>query len=93
MNARFKDYTVEDLIDEIEDLEQRVDDLEDDVLYNERAAERLEEQLNELEAEDRDIAYVKQLITDLYIAKISASDREFDMQLREMFLKVLDKCL
>ena len=70
-----------------------IDELEGEIEYLEEENARLQKELGDI----KDIGYnsvtMRDMIKNLYIAKTTASEREFEYQLREVFLKVLDKRL
>jgi uncharacterized protein (UPF0335 family) len=70
-----------------------IDDLETEIEYLEEQNKRLRDELKDVEQVGFNSFFLKSMIKNLYIAKTSASEREFEMQLREMFMKVLDKRL
>ena len=85
--------TIEELQDEIEALTRELDDTQSDLDYYQQEHSRLEDRIDELEDEIYGVESCEDAIRSLYIAKTCSSEREFDYQLRRVFLEILDKRL
>mgnify|MGYP006290639155 CR=1 FL=1 len=75
------------------DAHNAIDELEGEIESLENEIEELKHELGEIEDIGHSSRSLRDMIENLYIAKTTASEREFEYQLREVFLKVLNKRL